>query len=317
MAYKPIVWTIKELSDMIKDGIKNNFDAFILITGATGTGKSSLAIKLLNKYPDFKLKDKLVYRRDKLIHLVKDYKKSYAFADELISMGSKRKWYNIEQNELIEVLTTCRSNFNILIACIPIFFSADKELLKLVSLHLQVVERGLVIIHMPIRNRIFSDDIWDVSINQKQENFWSKMRRKNPNYKPKYWKYTTFAGFLHFNKLTDKQETEYEALKKQGRNEISSKGDDDKKEGFYDKVLKMLRERKLDEQGLLQLCLFEGKKLSSVKVSLNRMLKDEGNEKTLKDLLKNTNNNKHNTNYLYNNTIKGLSSLEPPTNQSR
>jgi len=310
MAYKPVIWSIKELAEMIKAGINNKFDAFILITGATGTGKSSLAIKILNKYPDFKLKDKLVYKRDKLIHLIKDYKNSYAFADELISIGNKRKFYDIEQIQLIEVLTKHRSNYNILIACLPIFFSADKELLKLVSLHIQVVERGLAIIHMPIRNRIFSDDIWDVLINQKQENYWSKMRRKNPNYKPQYWRYTTFAGFLPFNKLTDKQEEEYELLKEQGRNGSFEEEDKKTQKSFYDKVLKMLRERKLDEQGLLQLCLYEGKKLSSVKVSLNRMLKDSGEKDTLKDLLKNTNNNKDNINSLYNNTMKELSSLE-------
>ena len=122
-----------------------------------------------------------------MIHLIRDYKKSYAFADELISIGNKRKFYDIEQILLIETLTKFRSNYNIVAGCVPIFFSLDKELLKLVSMHIQVVERGLAIIHMPIRNRIFSDDIWDVSINQKQENYWSKIRRKNPNYKPKYW----------------------------------------------------------------------------------------------------------------------------------
>jgi len=309
MTYKPVRWSIKELSEMIKAGINNKFDAFILITGATGTGKSSLAIKILNKYPDFKLKDKLVYKREQLIHLIKDYKNSYALADELISIGNKRKFYDIEQIELIEVLTKHRSNYNILIACLPIFFSADKELLKLVSMHIQVVERGIAIIHLPIRNRIFSDDIWDVLINQKQENFWSKQRRKNPNYKPKYWKYTTFAGFLPFNKLTDKQEEEYEALKEAGRNE--SNGIEEKpKESFFEKVLRLLKEKKLDENGLLQLCLYEGKKLSSVKVSLNRMLKDSGDERTLKDFFKDTNNNKGNTNYLYNSTMKELSSLD-------
>jgi len=61
------------------------------------------------------------------------------------------------------------------------------------------------------------------------------------------------------------------------------------------------------------LCSYEGKKLSSVKVSLNRMLKDKGSEETLKNLLKDTTNNRDNTNYLYDNTIKELSSLEPPS----
>ena len=76
--------------------------------------------------------------------------------------------------------------------------------------------------------------------------------------------------------------------------------------------MRLLREGKLDSKGLFLLCSYEGKKLSSVKISLNRMLKDDGSEQTLKDLLKDTNNNKNN-NLLHNNTtIKELSSLEPP-----
>jgi len=189
----------------------------------------------------------------------------------------------------------------------------DKELTKLISIHLQVIERGLAVIHMPIRNRIFSDDIWDVDINKKLENFWSKKRRENPNYQPKYWQYTTFAGFLPFEKLSEKQEEEYEALKEAGRNESSDKIENKIPENFFEKVLRLIKDKKLDEKGLFLLCSYEGKKLSSVKVSLNRMLKDKGSEETLKNLLKDTTNNRDNTNYLYDNTIKELSSLEPPS----
>ena len=316
MKHKPAKWSLKEFAEMLKDGIGNKFDAFVLITGATGTGKSSLAIKILNKFPDFKLKDKLIYKREDLIRLIKNHKNSYAFADELISMGNKRKFYNIEQIELIEVLTKFRSNYNILVACVPLFFSVDKELTKLISIHLQVIERGLAVIHMPIRNRIFSDDIWDVDINKKLENFWSKKRRENPNYQPKYWQYTTFAGFLPFEKLSEKQEEEYEALKEAGRNESSDKIENKIPENFFEKVLRLIKDKKLDEKGLFLLCSYEGKKLSSVKVSLNRMLKDKGSEETLKNLLKDTTNNRDNTNYLYDNTIKELSSLEPPSPSS-
>ena len=316
MSYKPIIWSLKELVEMVKAGIDNKFDAFILVTGATGTGKSSLLIKFFNKFPDFKLKDKLVYKRNDMIHLIRDYKKSYILADELISIGNKRRFYDIEQVELIEVLTKYRNNYNIVAGCIPIFFSLDKELLKLISLHIQVVERGLAIIHMPIRNRIFADDIWDININQKLENFWSKKRRENPNYKPKYWKYTTFAGFLPFSQLSEKQEQLYERLKQEKRSESEGGIGNEPQESFYDKVLKMLKEKKLDEQGLLQICLFEGKKLSSVKVQLNRMLKDEGENKTLGDFLKDRTTTKDNTNYLYNSIHTQLSSIKPPTPKS-
>jgi len=119
----------------------------------------------------------------------------------------------------------------------------DKELTKLISIHLQVIERGLAVIHMPIRNRIFSDDIWDVDINKKLENFWSKKRRENPNYQPKYWQYTTFAGFLPFEKLSEKQEEEYEALKEAGRNESSDKIENKIPENFFEKVLRLIKDK--------------------------------------------------------------------------
>ena len=310
MSYHPTIWSVKELAEITKKRVENNFDSNIAVTGGTGMSKSTFLFKFFSKFPDFKIEDKLTYDRTEMIKLIRDYKLSYCWADELISVGNKRKFYDAEQIELIEVLTKYRSNRNILGGAVPIFFSLDKELLKLFGMHINIIDRGIGVVHLPRTGRMFTDDIWDVKINAKLEEKWSAKLQRNPNFKIPYHKYTTFAGYVYFGKMTEKQEKYYNYLRDKKRGNADLTKDEKPKESFYEKVLRLLREKKLDEKGLFALCSYEGKKLSSVKVSLNRMLKDEGSSETLKDLLKDTNNNKKNK-LLHNNTIiKELSSLE-------
>ncbi|KKM73825.1 hypothetical protein LCGC14_1406550 [marine sediment metagenome] len=316
MGYHPTVWSIKELAEMTKQRILNKYDSNIAVTGLTGKGKSTFLFKFFNKFPDFKIEDKLTYKRDETIKLIRDFKNSYIWNDELISSANKRKFYDVEQIELLEIMTKYRSNLNILGGAVPIFFSLDKELLKLFGMHIHIIDRGIGVVHLPREGRMFSDDLWDVKINAKLEEKWSAKIQKNPSFKIPYHKYTSFSGYVYFGKMSDKQEEYYEHLRKIKKGEADGNGEEQPTETFYQKVLRLLREKKLDEKGLFLLCSYEGKKLSSVKVSLNRMLKDEGSDETLKDLLRDTNNNKDN-NLLHNNTtMKELSNIEPPTPKS-
>lgn len=313
MGYHPVDWSVKELAEITKKRVENKYDSNIAVTGLTGKGKSTFLFKFFNKFKDFKIEDKLTYRRDEMIRLIRDFRKSYIWHDELISAANKRRFYDSEQIELIEILTKYRNHRNIFGGAVPIFFSLDKELLKLFGMHINIITRGIGVVHLPREGRMFSDDIWDVKINAKLEEKWSARVQKNPNFKIPYHKYTTFAGYVYFGKMTDKQEEYYEHLKSVKRGDSENNKDETPQETFYEKVLRLLREEKLDDKGLFALCSYEGKKLSSVKVSLNRMLKDEGSNETLKDLLKNT-KQQHSNNTLHNNnTLKELSSLEPPT----
>ncbi len=316
MSYHPVVWSVKELADITKSRISNKYDSNIAVTGLTGKGKSTFFFKFFNKFPDFKIEDKLIYKRDEMIKLIRDFKHSYCWNDELISSANKRKFYDVEQIELLEILTKYRNHLNIVGGAVPIFFSLDKELLKLFGMHINIIDRGIGVVHLPREGRMFSDDLWDVKINSKLEEKWSAKIQKNPKFKIPYHKYTTFAGYVYFGAMTPKQEEYYEHLKSIKRGDKDIK-DEQPQESFFDRVLRLLKEKKLDDKGLFLLCSYEGKKLSSVKVSLNRMLKDEGSNQTLKDLLKDTNNNS-NTNILHNTTTtKELSSLEPPSHLSK
>lgn len=310
---KPVVWSMKELAEITKDRIMNKFDSNIAVSGWTGLGKSTFIWKLLHKYPDFKVEEKLTYKRGEMIDLIKNYKFSYCWNDEFISSGYKRDFFNQEQVELIKVLTKYRNNFNIVAGAVPVFFTLDKELLKLFGMHINIIERGVGVVHLPREARMYTDDIWDIKVNSKLEEKWSKKKMKNPDFNIPYHKYTTFAGYVYFGKMTDKQEEYYEYLKKTKREESEAKEEQKEKESFYDKVMRMLKDGKLDEDGLLQICLFNDKKLSSVKVRLNQLLNDSGESKTLNDFLKDKKKNTDTNKLHINTTIKELSNLPPPT----
>lgn len=285
---KVIIWTIKEIAEKIKERIANRYDANIIVTGGTGKGKSTLIYQFFEEFDDFKIKDKLTYDRTEMISLIRDYKNSYCWADEMISAGFKRNFFEREQISLISTLTQYRSNFNVFVGAVPVFWTLDKELLKLFCLHIHVISRGVAVVHLPMQSRMFQDDPWDVKTNQKLEAQWSKKTQKNPNYKPPLNKYTTFYGYIFFGPLSEHKEQYYEKLKEERRAKANGVEKEEVKEDFFKKVLASIKEKKLDEQGLLQLCIFNDKKLSSVKTRLRQILQDEGSKETLGDLLGNS-----------------------------
>jgi len=314
----PIHWSIKELAEMTKERIKNKFDSNIAVTGLTGIGKSTFLWKFFHKFPDFKVEKQLTYKRSEMIDLIKNYKFSYCWNDELIKSGYKRTFFDQEQIELITILTQYRNNYNIVAGAVPVFFTLDKELLKLFGMHINIIRRGIGVVHLPREGRMYTDDIWDIKVNAKLEEQWSKKKQKNPDFRIPYHKYTTFAGYVFFGAMTKKQEEYYERLKEQKRGDANnSKKDERPEESFYQKVLRLLKEKKLDENSLLNLCLFHNKKLSNVRVRLNQMLKDEGESKTLKDFLI-SKKKIEDTNNLHNNTtFHKLNNIDPPTPSSK
>jgi len=300
-----VEWTIGELAEITKDRIRNKFDSIIVVTGLTGSGKSTFLYKFFHKFKDFKIEDKLTYSRTETIKLIRDFKNSYCWNDELISSGNKRKFYDTDQIELIEILTKYRSNLNIVAGCVPIFFSLDKELIKLFGMHINIIERGLGVVHLPRTGRMFAEDIWDIKTNSKLEEKWSIKKQKNPNFKIPYHKYTTFAGYVNFTALTKKQEEYYEYIrdkkKAEAENPEPTENGNGNENNFYSNLLNMIKSNKLNEQELLNICLVNDKKLSSVKSRLGQILRDEGSGKTLGDFF-NEGNKISNNNSLHNNT---------------
>ena len=234
-----------------------------------------------------------VYNGSDVIHLLKSQTFGLCWDDEAINSGYKRNWQDKTQQELIKILTAYRDNFNIYASAIPNFFSLDKDLRDLYFIHLHVIERGIAIVHMPLQGRLYSQDKWDAKYNAKVEDSWGKRMQKDTNFRPPFHKLTTFRGYLFFGDVTDQQKKLYKEIKKKKREDAFMTDEEkaqNKEVSFLDKVFNLLVEHKLTSEGIRQLCLLEGKKYSSISASLNRILKDKGESKTVKDFLQQPSN---------------------------
>jgi len=280
-----IVWTIKELVEMITARIENQFDSNVLVTGGTGLGKSSLINKILLRFDGFNQKKHQVYARNDIIDLLSNQKKSFCWADELISSGFKRTHYDVEQIDLIETLTQYRCNFNVFCGALPVFFTLDKEMLKQFAINIDVIRRGVAVIHMRRQGRRYTDDPWDTRVNAKLEEKWSSNTMKNPNFRIPYHKYTTFVGYLYFEPLTAKQQEIYEQVRDSKKAELRNAKEPEQLGGFYDRLLDILFKKELTQEGLDQICLVNGKDVTATRNRLNQLIKSRGGKERLKDLL--------------------------------
>lgn len=290
MENKTIIWSIKDIVNILRERQNNEFDGNLAISGDRGNGKSTLAFKIYLRLPKFNPWVHQVYGRDDVISLLKTQVHGYCFDDEAINSGYKRNFQTSGQQELIKILTAYRDNYNIFTSAIPNFFSLDKDLRDLYFIHLHVIERGIAVVHMPLQGRLYSQDKWDAKYNAKIEESWSKKIQANPNFKPPYHRLTTFRGYLYYNDLTEQQKALYKKVKKTKREKqfLTEKEKENQENlSLTDKLYKQLLEGKLSKEGLQQICLMEGRKYSSINAILNVMLKDNGEKRTVKDFLQN------------------------------
>lgn len=290
---KAITWTIKDIVEILKGRQNNEFDGNVAVSGDRGNGKSTLINKIFYRFDGFDPWKHQVYNGNDVVFLLKSQMLGLCWDDEAINSGYKRNWQNKTQQEMIRILTAYRDNYNIYAGAIPNFFTLDKDLRDLYFIHLHVIERGIAVVHMPLQGRLYSQDKWDAKYNAKIEEAWSKKRDNNPNFRPPYHKLSTFRGYLFFNDVTPAQKELYKTIKRKKREE-SFMTDEEKAKAqevsFIDKLFNLLIEGKLTSDGVRQMCLMEGKKYSSINSSLNRMLKDRGEDKTMKDFLQQPSN---------------------------
>lgn len=292
---KPIIWTIKDIANILSNRQNNEFDGNFVVTGDRGNGKSTLISKIFYRFPNFRPWKHQVYTREGIIKILKTLTRSPCFDDEAINSGYKRDFQSKAQQELIKIITAFRDNYNIYASAIPNFFSLDKDLRDLVFLHLHVVERGLAVVHTPIRSLLYSQDKWDTKNNAKIEQSWTKKIKKDPNFKPKYNRLSTFRGFLYFNDMTKKQKEIYKEVKITKRKTAFTTEEESKEDSFYERIYKLLIDKKLTRSGLLQYSLFEGKKYNTILSRLNNMLTDNGIEETASHFFKDTKQAIHNS----------------------
>lgn len=277
MAYNPLArikWSLKDLVGLTKVRQSNQFDANFAVSGDRGNGKSTLIVKFLYLTKQYNPWKHQVYSRQEVIKLLAGQKFGICFDDEAINSGYKRDFGNKGQQELIKIVTAYRDNFNIYLSAIPNFFNLDKDLRDLVFIHIHVIERGIGVLHMPIQGRLYSMDKWDTKNNAKLEDKWNKLKATNPDYKIPYHKLSTFRGYVYFEDLTPKQRELYLEIKAKKRQESFNKYiDKPVEEDFYEKVLKLILEKKITKEGLIQMCMVDKRDYKGTIQKLNRMLK--------------------------------------------
>lgn len=240
------VFSIKELAEILRLRQHNEFDCNIAVSGQRGNGKSTFLFKLLSRFENFDPWEQVVYSRDDTIHLLETQQFGIIFDDEAISTGYKREFHNVNQQKLIKMMNMYRDNFNIFASAIPSFGDLDKDMKKLMKFHIQIVKRGLGIVHVANNDKSYSQDPWDVKYNEKLEEKWNEKKKKNPNFSPPYHKLTTFAGYIEFGDLPPRQKDIYKQIKLKKRKqlyekEIEEKKEPDAKEMVFQSLMKFLK----------------------------------------------------------------------------
>lgn len=210
------VWELVDIYKILLQWQLNEFDGLVVICGHRGLGKSSSAVKLASKYRDFNFEKNIIFKRDEIMNFLDKNKFSVMVADEMINVSYNRDFYSEEQKKLIKMLNMYRDNCNILIACVPNFYDLDKQFRQLCKVRIDIIRRGLGLLHMPLQS-VFMPDKWDTDNNSKIEKGFLNNRG---DFKPNYNRISTFRGYVKLDPLTLRQAEIYKELKERKRNVV-------------------------------------------------------------------------------------------------
>jgi len=278
-----LIWTLKRLSNMLDKKRANDFDAIVIIVGATGLGKTTLAVHLARKSKygqKFNAWTDLVYQPKEVIASLEKWN-SISIVDETINVGFRRDWQKIYQKNIIKQLNMNRDHRNLVIFCISDLNEIDPKILKMCRLMLVVVSRGTAVVLMK-NESVYSADKWDIQVNQKIER-----ECLNKNKQIDYSKFTTYRGIVRFKKLPPTIEKKVKQVKTEKRNIIYKEdfAKEEKKELSADARLMMaLIEGKIaNKKEFLKLCDVYGLKYTKVYNSIRNQLRKMNDTRNLKD----------------------------------
>jgi len=281
-------FSMKDFIILINKRRANKFDVNMAVSGARGNGKSTFLFKLFSRMPGFDPWKHQIYTRKDATHLLESQKMGYIFDDEAIRSSYKRNFQNSEQKVFVQMLNMYRDNFNLYGMAIPMFYSLDKDLRGLIKIHVQIVKRGLGVIHIAKDSNLYSDDPWDVKYNAKIEERWAKKLLSNKGFNPPHHKLSTFFGYVEFGDLRKRQRNIYEEVKSVKRKivyEAEMKENNKEEVNFYDVIIEKLLNGQMSKDMLTVLAQVNNKKYTAVSVMLNKKLAEMNKTERLSDLL--------------------------------
>lgn len=281
-----IDWSIKNIADSIKKSQQEKFDSLIVCSGNRGLGKSTLAIKIASRFPEFNMQRDIVFSREDVMKQIATKKHGVIIADEMINVTYNRDFFVQDQNKIIKMLNMYRDSCNIFIACIPSFAALDKQFRQLVKLRLDVIERGMAVVHMP-NMKSYSADVWDMGVNEKIEANWMK----NDVTRPKYDRLSTYEGYLVSGDLGVKQREAYEQIKNEKRGHLVEEdvGDEEntKQRKWREILVDIALEGKLNKDLFRSMCEMNKMTYESGLIVCNRELAIRKSDSKIGSLLTN------------------------------
>lgn len=197
-------------------------DAFIIVDGATGEGKTTCAIHIAKKVDKkFKFKTGLIYGKKALENAIHNFPEGSAIiVDEGSFAFFKRDYMHKEQKELMKLFEICRYRKLCFIACIPSIWGVDTHLLKTgrVKLRIWIPKRGRALLFKPAK-KAFSFDPWNQKYNEKAETK-KTVRYHKDNY----------IGRMTFKPLTSEEYNEYEFYKQRAKDSMKQEEDVEQEE---------------------------------------------------------------------------------------
>lgn len=271
-----VTWKVSELTNAMKQMQDNKFDCIIALCGRRGIGKSTLGVKLAKQFNEFRIKKDVAFSREDVTQQLAKKIKGVILGDEIINVMHNREFFNQEQIKLIKMLNMYRDSCNIFIVCVPSFRDLDKQFRNLCKIRIDVIRRGIGIVHFPM-NTQFGSDSWDMERNQKIEEMWSL----NKKYKPKYHLLTTYRGIVMFGDISEKSRELYERVKQEKRNvlvksEMDVSSEKTKTDKLYETLLLKLSDKSLDKRYLNDLSNILGIKYNNLIRGLNLKMKEKG-----------------------------------------
>lgn len=302
--YSGVVIPLVDFRFMLIDRIENDLCNNVIITGAVGSGKSTLFIKIAAGFEDLehleekcnerlrknqepmKLKDYTSFDMDKdIIYTIKalqescmSSRKAIIGADEAVITVARKNAMTRGNKQLHQIMTIGRKNHNSLFLLLPNIEDIDASILQYCSHWIHVDSRGLAVLFMPNPTSIFGKKRWDIDDCRK---IYEKIMEKNPDLsRPPYWVYSNFRGYIKFGKLSKKREDLYLELadkKKhdEAKNNMEKETKVPKNREYMDKI-KVIAQKLINGELSSQENYYENcASLQFKKDKLNKLVNDE------------------------------------------
>lgn len=214
--YRWHVTPLKVFRQMLLGRRANQLDNIILITGARGSGKSTMAGKILFGFDDFDPYEQIVYDKESMFKLIKR-KNGYVWADEAVVNAAKGNVMSRANKMLFEMQTINRDNFNIVFFAMPFVEDFDSKILQYCSAWIHIDRRGLAVLLLPMNKGIFGRRNWDLVQMKKIFDEFLK-EQKGITHVP-YWIYDNFRGYIKFGKLNPRHQEIIDEIKTLRKNE--------------------------------------------------------------------------------------------------